>query len=171
VFRRKRSPAAYGLGFPAAWSGSPSPVRTPRPRIYPIQSISYEFGSKSMSGYFVERQARHMPRHAHDHRAERTGKVPLPPVTNACSFWCCPQGRFAGPRQRGGASRSISTCGEDAKDACSWTAGEKAKPRGHSNLLRSRRNVAKFGVGIGPAQIAVTAGAVGSSNFGRSSHR
>ncbi len=41
---------------PAASSGSPSPVED-EARYAPIQSISYEFGSKSMSGYFVQQAA------------------------------------------------------------------------------------------------------------------
>ena len=41
---------------PAASSGSPSPVADLATYV-PIQSISYEFGSKSMSGYFVEQAA------------------------------------------------------------------------------------------------------------------
>lgn len=38
---------------PAASSGSPAPVED-KAAYAPIQSISYEFGSKSMSGYFVQ---------------------------------------------------------------------------------------------------------------------
>ena len=37
----------------AASSGSPSPAED-RAQYVPIQSISYDFGSKSMSGYFVQ---------------------------------------------------------------------------------------------------------------------
>ena len=42
--------------IPAALSG-PLPPAEGQARYRPIQSISYEFGSKSMSGYFVERDA------------------------------------------------------------------------------------------------------------------
>lgn len=46
---------AVGLSawVPAASGGSPSPVED-KVVYAPIQSISYEFGSKSMSGYFVQ---------------------------------------------------------------------------------------------------------------------
>lgn len=43
------------IAIPAALSGSP-PVEN-QTRYFPIQSISYEFGSKSMSGYFVTQAA------------------------------------------------------------------------------------------------------------------
>src|SRR5262249_51731788 len=43
-------------GVPVASSGSPSPLEN-QVRYLPVQSISYEFGSKSMSGYFVEQAA------------------------------------------------------------------------------------------------------------------
>ena len=41
------------IAIPAALSGSPPPVEN-QTRYLPIQSISFEFGSKSMSGYFVK---------------------------------------------------------------------------------------------------------------------
>jgi hypothetical protein len=41
---------------PTASSGSPATAED-QARYLPIQSISYEFGSKSMSGYFVEKAA------------------------------------------------------------------------------------------------------------------
>jgi hypothetical protein len=41
---------------PAASSGSPSSVDD-KAKYAPVQSISYEFGSKAMSGYFVEQSA------------------------------------------------------------------------------------------------------------------
>jgi hypothetical protein len=41
---------------PAAWSGSPSPLED-QARYVPVQNISHDFGSKSMSGYFVEQAA------------------------------------------------------------------------------------------------------------------
>jgi hypothetical protein len=44
------------IAIPAALSGSPPPVED-QTRYWPIQSISYEFGSKSMSGYFVKQAA------------------------------------------------------------------------------------------------------------------
>jgi hypothetical protein len=44
------------IAIPAALSGSPPPVED-QARYWPIQSISYEFGSKSMSGYFVKQAA------------------------------------------------------------------------------------------------------------------
>jgi hypothetical protein len=44
------------IAIPAALSGSPPPVED-QTRYWPIQSISYEFGSKSMSGYFIKRAA------------------------------------------------------------------------------------------------------------------
>lgn len=44
------------IAVPAALSGSPPPVED-QALYRPIQSISYEFGSKSMSGYFVKQAA------------------------------------------------------------------------------------------------------------------
>ena len=44
------------IAIPAALSGSPSPVKD-QTKYWPIQSISYEFGSKSTSGYFVTQAA------------------------------------------------------------------------------------------------------------------
>jgi hypothetical protein len=44
------------LAVPAAMSGSLPPVEG-QAQYRPIQSISYEFGSKSMSGYFVGEDA------------------------------------------------------------------------------------------------------------------
>jgi hypothetical protein len=41
---------------PVAFSGSPSSVEE-KAQYTPVQSISYEFGSKSMSGYFVQQDA------------------------------------------------------------------------------------------------------------------
>jgi hypothetical protein len=49
--------AAASFGWaPIAFSGSPSSVE-PAAQYKPVQSISYEFGSKSMSGYFVQQEA------------------------------------------------------------------------------------------------------------------
>jgi hypothetical protein len=44
------------IAIPATLSGSPPAVED-QTRYWPIQSISYEFGSKSMSGYFVKQAA------------------------------------------------------------------------------------------------------------------
>ena len=48
---------AFAAWIPAASSGSPSAIEGKA--VYaPIESIGYDFGSKSMSGYFVEQAAR-----------------------------------------------------------------------------------------------------------------
>jgi hypothetical protein len=48
--------AALWIWIPAASSGSPSSVDE-KARYVAVQSISYEFGSKAVSGYFVEQSA------------------------------------------------------------------------------------------------------------------
>jgi len=63
LFRRRNNISAYAatiiaslwIWVPAASGGSPS--LDEGARYYPIQSISYEFGSKVMRGYFVEESA------------------------------------------------------------------------------------------------------------------
>jgi hypothetical protein len=131
---------------PAAWSGSPSPVGH-QASYLPIQSISYEFGSKSMSGYFVEQAATCRVTLMIIERSEP--EKSLPPSPTLVRLVLSP-GQIAGLDSEEGQSLNF-TCGEDAKTLL-VDAGEKAKLVALQSLTLPK-DVAKFGVGIGPAKL------------------
>jgi hypothetical protein len=131
---------------PAAWSGSPPPVKD-QARYLPIQSISYEFGSKSMSGYFVEQAATCRVTLMIIERVEP--EKSLPPSPTLVRLVLSP-GQIAGLDSEEGQSLNF-TCGEDAKTLL-VDAGERAKLVALQSLTLPK-DVAKFGVGIGPAKL------------------
>ena len=102
--------AAVGLGWaPVAFSGSPS-SDAEKAQYKPVQSISYEFGSKSMSGYFVQQDTicLVMLMVAEKGHPEQD----LPPSPTRVRLMLTP-GQVAGLDSEEGKSLNF-TCGEDA---------------------------------------------------------
>jgi hypothetical protein len=94
---------------PIAWSGSPSTVED-QARYLPIQSISYEFGSKSMSGYFVEKAATCLVTLMIIEKIDPEKLLPLTPTRVRLVLY---PGQVAGLDSEEGRSLNF-TCGEDA---------------------------------------------------------
>jgi hypothetical protein len=101
--------AGLWASAPAAWAGS-APAVEDKAVFAPIKSIRYDFGSKSMSGYFVEQAgACHVMLLVH----ETTDPDMSPPPSAACSSRAV-AGSDRRSRQRG--SRSLNfTCGEGGR--------------------------------------------------------
>src|SRR5262245_2434366 len=102
--------AAVGLGWaPVAFSGSASSVEE-KSYYSPVQSISYEFGSKSMSGYFVQQDATCLIMLMVSEKGDP--EQDLPPSPTRVRLMLTP-GQVAGLDSEEGKSLNI-TCGEDA---------------------------------------------------------
>ena len=97
------------ISVPAALSGTPSPVEV-HARYLPIQSISYEFGSKSMSGYFVQHAATCLVTLMIVEKSDPEG--PLPPLPARVRLVLHP-GQIAGLDSNEGRSLNF-TCGDRA---------------------------------------------------------
>jgi len=125
---------------PAAWSGSPSPVED-QASYLPIQSISYEFGSKSMSGYFVDQAATCRVTLMIIERIEPEKSLPSSPTRVRLVL---SPGQIAGLDSEEGQSLNF-TCGEDAKTLL-VDAGERAKLVALQRIAKSEGRD-YFGVG------------------------
>ena len=79
-------------------------------RYLPIQSISYEFGSKSMSGYFVEQNATCLVTLMIVEKVDPEGPLSLSPMRVRLVLY---PGQIAGLDSEEGRSLNF-TCGEDA---------------------------------------------------------
>jgi len=100
---------ALGIGLPAASAGS-LPSNDEEARYTPIQSISYDFGSKSMNGYFVEQAATCLVTLMITEKSDPD--QPLPPSPTRVRLELQP-GQIAGLDSEEGRSVNI-TCGEQA---------------------------------------------------------
>jgi hypothetical protein len=107
--------------IPAASSGSPLRLED-RATYVPIQSISYDFGSKSMSGYFVEHAANCRVTFMIIERSDPD--TSLPPSSTRVRLVLSP-GQTAGLDSEEGQSLNF-TCGEDGKTLV-VDAGERDK--------------------------------------------
>lgn len=94
---------------PAAMSGSPS---SPENRIQykPVQSISYEFGSKSMSGYFVQDASACLVTLMISEKGDPETSLPMSPTRVRLAL---NPGQIAGVDSEEGRSLNF-TCGADA---------------------------------------------------------
>jgi len=101
---------AIGLAFqiPAASGDSPSAAGG-ETRYAPAQSISYEFGSKMMSGYFVEQSSTCLVTLMIAEKSDTDG-APSPTRVRILLY----PGQIAGLDSEEGRSLNF-TCGEDAK--------------------------------------------------------
>lgn len=97
------------MAIPAALSGSLPPIEG-QARYRPIQSISYEFGSKSMSGYFVEQDAACLVTLM---ISEKADPEQTPPLSAARVRLQLHPGQMAGLDSEEGRSLNF-TCGDDA---------------------------------------------------------
>jgi len=95
--------------IPAALGGSTTPVED-QGRYLPIQSISYEFGSKSMSGYFVEQNATCLVTLMIVEKVDPERPLSLSPMRVRLVLY---PGQIAGLDSEEGRSLNF-TCGEDA---------------------------------------------------------
>ena len=93
--------------IPAASGGSPATDQT---RYLPIQSISHEFGSKSMSGYFVEQAGTCLVMLMIIENSDPEESLPLSPTRVRLVLY--PE-QVAGLDSEEGRSLNF-TCGEDA---------------------------------------------------------
>jgi hypothetical protein len=94
---------------PAAFSGSPSSVEE-KAQYQPAQSISYEFGSKSMSGYFLQQDATCLVMLMVAEKVDL--EQALPPSPTRVRLALVP-GQVAGLDSEEGESLNF-TCGQDA---------------------------------------------------------
>lgn len=97
----------WAWSLPAS-SGSPSPIG--RTRYLPIESISYSFGSKSMSGYFIEQAG---TCHVTLMIIERSDPERLRSLSAARVRLALNPGQIAGLDSKEGRSLNF-TCGEGA---------------------------------------------------------
>ena len=95
--------------MPAAWSGPPSPTDDTA-QYAPIQSISQDFGSKSVRGYFVQRASACLVTLMVSERSDPDKS--LPPSATRIRLLLRP-GQIAGLDSEEGRSLNF-TCGEDA---------------------------------------------------------
>jgi hypothetical protein len=114
VSRILRRPGTIAAGLSiwaptAALSGSPSAVED-RAIYQPVQSISYDFGSKSMSGYFLSQFATCLVTLMVLERGDP--EKPLPPSATRLRLIMYP-GQIAGLDSEEGRSLNF-TCGKDA---------------------------------------------------------
>lgn len=101
--------ASLWISVPGALGGSAAPVES-QARYAPIQNISYAFGSKAMSGYFVERGSKC---HVTLMIIEKSDpEVSLPPSPARVRLVLYP-GQIAGLDSEEGRSLNF-TCGDDA---------------------------------------------------------
>ena len=100
---------ALSAWLPTASSESPSPNEE-RASYLPIQSIRYDFGSKSMSGYFVDQAATCVLTLMIFERKDPEGSLP-PSATRVRLI--LPPGQIAGLDSEEGRSLNL-TCGEGA---------------------------------------------------------
>jgi hypothetical protein len=113
--------SSLGAFSPAAWGGSLLRLED-RAAYVPIQSIRYDFGSKSMSGYFVERDATCRVTLMITERSDPD--MSLPPSPTRVRLVLSP-GQIAGLDSEEGKSLNF-TCGEDGK-ALLVDAGERSR--------------------------------------------
>jgi hypothetical protein len=97
------------VSVPAALSGSPAPAEN-QVRYLPIQSISYDFGSKSMSGYFVEQAGTCFVTFMVIEKGDPEEPPPLSPARVRLVLY---PGQIAGLDSEEGRSLNF-TCGHDA---------------------------------------------------------
>jgi hypothetical protein len=97
------------VSVPAALSGSPSPAEN-QARYLPIQSISYEFGSKSMSGYFVAQAGTCFVTLMIVEKGDPEEPLPLSPTRVRLVLY---PGQIAGLDSEEGRSLNFA-CGDDA---------------------------------------------------------
>ena len=100
---------ALGIGLPAASAGS-LPSKDEEARYAPIQSISYDFGSKSMNGYFVQQAATCLVTLMITEKSDPDQPLPLSPTRVRLLLL---PGQIAGLDSEEGRSVNI-TCGEQA---------------------------------------------------------
>jgi hypothetical protein len=101
--------AVLGIGAPAA-SGGSLPSKDEETRYASIQSISYAFGSKSMSGYFVQQAATCVVTLMITERSDPDQPLPLSPTRVRLLLQ---PGQIAGLDSEEGRSINL-TCGEQA---------------------------------------------------------
>jgi hypothetical protein len=124
---------------PSAQSGSPAPGEG-EAEFLPIQNISYAFGSKSMSGYFLQRSSACLVTLMIVERSDPDG--PLSPSSPARIRLLLNPGQVAGLDSEEGRSLNL-TCGEDGA-TLRVAAGERdqlveAQDRAlHENLAQKR---------------------------------
>lgn len=94
---------------PAALSGSPSSLEE-RTQYKPVQSISYEFGSKSMSGYFLQDANACLVTLMISEKGDPETSLPMSPTRVRLAL---NPGQIAGVDSEEGRSLNF-TCGKDA---------------------------------------------------------
>ena len=94
---------------PAALSGSPSSLEN-RTQYKPVQSISYEFGSKSMSGYFLQDASACLVTLMISEKGDPEAPLAMSPTRVRLAL---NPGQAAGVDSEEGRSLNF-TCGEDA---------------------------------------------------------
>ena len=127
--RKSSSIAAVGgAAVISLWAWSPAasdgslPTVEGQARYLPIQSISYEFGSKSMSGYFVEEAATCLITLMIIERSDPEALLPFSPTRVRLVLY---PGQVVGVDSEEGRSLNF-TCGDDAT-ALLVEAGERER--------------------------------------------
>ena len=112
--------AAIGLSASAALSQTQAPIG--QAKYAPIQNISYDFGSKSMSGYFVEQASQCLVMLMVSEKADPDA---APPATAARVRLVLSPGQMAGLDSEQGRSLNF-TCG-DGRDARSSSTSARRR--------------------------------------------